>query len=260
MQALMKNLNGKYKEPELTEKQEKGIEFFKKKSRIISRQIKELLQAKLCELGYTIKHVDYIDDYMKTVSPIVHFKALTCLQYMEKDTHYRNLFETNTSSGSRSFPSRENWEDNLFMKKYSDATPFERVKYGAINIFKSPYGVSSAYRYGESYMVLHDELKDRVSFVFGDSSSKQPHMCSFNNYYQIFYYMPDSCLRFVADRIDGNNSTEPTMPYVECQIHGPLRLKDDIKYIVLNDKHKHDEVLCYRYKKLFEVRFMSDLK
>lgn len=44
------------------------------------------------------------------------------MEFFVKDTHYRNQFETNKSSGSLSRQSRTTWEDRMFDKKYSQAT------------------------------------------------------------------------------------------------------------------------------------------
>jgi hypothetical protein len=38
-----------------------------------------------------------------------------------KDTHYRNRFETNSSSGSMDIAARKSWEEAMFDQKYAKA-------------------------------------------------------------------------------------------------------------------------------------------
>ena len=67
---------------------------------------------------------------------VVHVHADTVLEYLAKDTHYRNQFETGTSCGALSLDLRENWERNLFGDAYDDVgvgakdkgTAFDRCK------------------------------------------------------------------------------------------------------------------------------------
>jgi len=44
------------------------------------------------------------------------------MEFFVKDTHYRNQFETNKSSGSLSRQSRTQWENRMFDGKLDKAT------------------------------------------------------------------------------------------------------------------------------------------
>merc|ERR1712228_382360 len=70
------------------------------------------------------------------------------------DSHYRNQFETGTSNGLFNSHLRESWEEKLFGECYKDATPFERPKYGVLDIMNDPEGVVAATQYGRSYAIL----------------------------------------------------------------------------------------------------------
>lgn len=248
----------------LTENQENAVKFMKKKSKIIERQIKDLLFAKFCEMGYT--HEDYVKtiEFVGNSDPVIHFKAANLIKHLEEDTHYRNMFEVRASGGSTSTSYRSDKEGKIFYKFYNKSEPSERVKYGAINIFHSPLGVRSAHMYGDSYMILDDDVRNRISFLFGNSSNTHMHICTYAAFQQILYYIPENCLRYIIDRAIGKNGKEPNMAYVECQIHGPLLLSRDIKYIVLNDKHKTDKALHDRYQKFCDdnncgLKYMGDM-
>ena len=61
-------------------------------------------------MGYTLDDLYFMLDYIAEKAPIIiHFSLTKSLQYFVKDTCYRNMFETNTSGGSRSRQERTNW-------------------------------------------------------------------------------------------------------------------------------------------------------
>jgi len=64
---------------------------------------------------------------------------------------------------------RHQWEDKLFGGHYNHAKPFERCKYGVLNIHNDPNGVASCAGYGLSFMVLK-EVRLRTTFVSMDSA------------------------------------------------------------------------------------------
>ena len=93
------------------------------------------------------------------------------MQFFVKDTHYRNQFETNKSSGSLSSSSRTQWENRMFNHKYARASGFERVKYGTVNLTNDPLGVQCCSGYGSSYFLLKEHVRKRCTFTDMDSSS-----------------------------------------------------------------------------------------
>lgn len=78
------------------------------------------------------------------------------------------------SSGSTDKKYREQWEDALFGNIYThDCDPSERVKYGALHLFNEPRAPSACIGYGDCAMILKSKVKNRTSYVYGDSSWMQ---------------------------------------------------------------------------------------
>ncbi len=65
---------------------------------------------------------------------IVHVNLDRVLEFLVKDSHYRNLFEVGTGGGSTDTTARACWEDRIFNNLYVSSRPSERVKYGVLNI------------------------------------------------------------------------------------------------------------------------------
>lgn len=104
---------------------------------------------------------------------IIHVDLNNVLAHLVVDTHYRNQFEcvrmhwwcivgasrcgvlqiltlsasdrtthkTGTSGGALCKITRTRWEDSMFASSYADATPFQRVKYGALNVTNCATGI-----------------------------------------------------------------------------------------------------------------------
>lgn len=237
-----KELNKVIQLSKLSKIQEKAVLIFKRKSKANSKGMKLLALDKFTKLGYSKEDFKNAIEFIKNRSQIViHVKLDVIHQFLINDTHYRNQFETKTSSGALSELSRKDWEKNLFGNVYDSAAAFERVKYGAINITNDPKGVQCAYGYGNCYFVLKDSVKERTSFVHGDSASKEMHMCSFDDYTQILYYIDDHLLNEVV-KIANNkipHSNYVYSPYIEMQIHGPVELNSDIEKLVIHDSYKN---------------------
>lgn len=251
----------------LTPSQEKAVATFKKKSKIISKGMKLLTLARFEELGYSEKDFENSIKFIKYESQIViHVNLEKTLNFLLKDTHYRNQFETKTSSGALSTFARMDWERNLFGKVYDSVSGFERVKYGALNMTNDSCGVKCAYLYGDSYFVMKKEVKERTSFTYGDSAAKEMHMCSFDDCIQMLYYIDEYLLKnLIKLATDKINKVEPHMGiYIEIQIHGPVELNDDIALLVVNDRHKNTPIMesvhkfCEKNK--IQFKFISELK
>lgn len=222
---------------ELSHKQKSAIKYVKKKSKIYSRQVKELLLGKLIDIDH-INDFDILVNFVHSCDCIIHFR-IDLLDKMIKDTKYRNQFETGTSGGALSRDARTDWEDNLFGGIYHNAADPERVKYGVLNINNDRHGVKTALAYGDCYFVLHDHVKDRISFVYGDSSAKQIHICTMRHMYHALYYLDNEHLKtMIATAKSGVQGYGMQYSYMEIQIHGDVRLKEDIKKIYIPVKYE----------------------
>ena len=91
-------------------------------------------------------------------------------RFLETDEYYRSQFETGTSCGALDDKNqiRIGWETELFGGAYDEAKPFERCKYGALGVMNDYRGITSAYQYGDSYLVLKD-VRLRATFAATDS-------------------------------------------------------------------------------------------
>eukprot|EP00434_Breviolum_minutum_P014856 symbB.v1.2.013096.t1/scaffold919.1/size152209/8 len=123
------------------------------------------------QLGYKDMELQAVLNWVQDLAPvIIHVQIDTVGRFLESDEYYRNQFETKTSNGALDDGNhiRIGWEEALFGDAYDAATPFERCKYGALNVTNDFEGVKSAIQYGDSYLVLKD-VRLRCSFAATDS-------------------------------------------------------------------------------------------
>jgi Protein of unknown function (DUF3626) len=117
-------------------------------------------------------------NYIRDDAPIIiHFKD-TALPLLASDTHYRNAFETNTTRGNQCAPSltyqkyREEKESKLFRSFYDNVPPFERPKYGCLNITGDIKGVPAARNlYGPCFITLKPDVRHRSTFHHGNTET-----------------------------------------------------------------------------------------
>jgi len=229
-------------------------------------------------LGYTENDlkatINYIRDKVKVV---IHLNLDRVMQYLCSDTEYRNQFETGTSGGSLSKTSRLQWEKVLFGGAYDKSEGYEKVKYGALNITNDPSGIMSCRGYGDSFLVLKKGIKNRATFVHGDSSRQDLHIITFSYPVSILNFLdgPDKrydklsegekCeLRDVIEVAVGNKQSSPSNQpfYIEAQIHGPVRLREDVEVLMVNKKHRNDQTMLklleeFAYKHKCRYKFIE---
>lgn len=178
---------------------------------------------------------------------IVHVMLDRVGKFLETDTHYRNQFETNTSSGTLSHSIRMAWEKSLFGESYTKASGFERPKYGVLDVMNDFRGVLCAQHYGDSYLVLKTS-RLRCTFAPGDSGGIcGSQLAVLDQYAHVLLEYSDMELREVArvasapegseDRI-GDSTHLDSYNYKEAQIHGEIDLKKHVLRLVANERHK----------------------
>lgn len=141
---------------------------------------KPLLLKRIMRMGYKASDLEALHHYLENYAPIiVHIHVSRYMDFFVKDTHYRNQFETSTSSGSLSHSARTSWENRMFNHRYSKATGFERVKYGTVNFTNDPKGVRACAGYGASYFLLKSTVRSRCTFTDMDSSSPSSTIATF---------------------------------------------------------------------------------
>jgi hypothetical protein len=219
----------------LSEVQKKALEYCKKKSKIFSKQTEKNVIIRWHENNWDVNLIEAIRNHIQNCDIIIHFNFNNLVGYFGTDDHYKNLYEVRGDC-----PSRTSWENNLFNSLYKDATAYEKVKYGCINLYKSRHGVASAVRYGNSYFILHEEVKKRSSFVCGDSIRLQKHLADFENFNQLLLYLPKNVIENIIKIVLGVPIQEDNYEYVEVQIHGDVLWKRDIKKVMINKSHIAD--------------------
>lgn len=238
----------------LTPIQRMALDQSEKKAKISSKNTYLNVLGRFISLDYSEDHLKTTLNYIRNdVKPVIHIMIENLIQYFIDDGFYRNQFETNTSRGALSCPSRLSWEKNLFRGVYDISTGSEKVKYGALNLLNYKNGVLSAYCYGDSYMILKDEVKNRITFVSGDSASMQLHLGTFKNPGILLNVIGDKLLRQLIEISNGLKETSDlTYDYVEMQVHGMIDIKKDVQMIVVNDRHQNNKDLIQKLNYLKE--------
>ena len=164
------------------------------------------------------------------------------MEFLTTDTHYRNRFETGTSSGSLDLTARKSWEDRIFNKIYHKSPPVDRVKYGVLNIVGDSRGVKACYAYGESFLQLK-KVRLRTTFASADTSSCTVKLSCCEHYVNVLNEYSDLELKAILDvatRRVPYHGSEVIATYKEVQIHGPVCLSENVECIVVNEKHRGD--------------------
>ena len=242
----MKQIDDKHNADKLilTDTQQKALHYANKKAKIYTKNMHLLVLARLQMNNYTENDLNAVISYMQTKMPIIIHVRLDNdkIKIIYNDTHYRNTFEIFKNKPIETNP-RVQWENTLFGKIYGLVDGVERVKYGALNLTNDPNGLKSCLGYGDSYFVLKNKVKERISFVQGDSCGQQLHIATFKHFEHILYYYSDKLLDDIIKVATGKSShtidSEPL--YTELQVHGPVRLDTDIEKVVINRRHKKDQ-------------------
>lgn len=222
-----------YVSPELSKSQKKAYKYCKSKAKIHSDQTKGLVLIRFLKHNYSEEDMYTTINHIKNnVKVTINISIKVVLEKMLNETHVRNGFEIgrfrNADSNNNLKSGRFIWETNLFNQEYDKSEAFERVKYGAINIFNEP-GIRACSGYGESFFELKDEVKDRVTFVYGDSSAQMLHICTFKYCEQLLIHPGDVHFKAIVNyAINDFHQVNQHLTYIEAQIHGPVRLNTDI--------------------------------
>jgi hypothetical protein len=208
----------------LTEEQIKCLVTVDKNCQLMQKQFLKFEKAsKLKQIDITFN--DFKKTYDECIETIEELRvncSTSNVYDIALDTHYRNQFETGCSNGTLCNKSRKKWEYKLFKYPY-DMNSFDRPKYGNLPLMFE--GDSSLSDYGDCYFILKPDLKHRTTITLGDSSELlHTNVFNFNYFHFIGLYNIDNIVSFVkAKKITCCSS------YVELQIHGPIRLKDDVQ-------------------------------
>mmetsp|Transcript_43574 Transcript_43574/g.78686 ORF Transcript_43574/g.78686 Transcript_43574/m.78686 type:complete len:1451 (+) Transcript_43574:74-4426(+) len=129
------------------------------------------VRQKFIDLGYGDQELQAVLGWVQDLAPmVIHCHIDDVGRFLETDEFYRSQFETGTSCGALDDrnDTRKGWENELFAGAYDECKPFDRCKYGALGVMNDYRGVTSAYQYGDSYLVLKD-VRLRTTFAATDS-------------------------------------------------------------------------------------------
>lgn len=204
------------------------------------------VQKRILEMGFKDENLWMTLAWIRELAPvIVHVNLDKMLQWMEKDTHYRNQFETNSSGGLLKPEVRVKWERDLFGGCYDKAKGFDRCKYGVQNVMNDYRGVVRCAQYGDSYLVLKD-VRLRCTFSPEDSANlKAERLAVLDFYAHVLNEYSDIELREtinVANSKDaavlGDSSRVGSMKYKEAQIHGEVCFSHHVERLVAHIRHR----------------------
>ncbi|HSX29449.1 MAG TPA: DUF3626 domain-containing protein [Candidatus Saccharimonadales bacterium] len=156
-------------------------------------------------------------------------ESLHILDSMAETGVYKSQFETRTSNGGlTAHPGgdRWRWESRIFGTAYDNAAPNERPKYGALNYRRNRYGGSP--RFGSAHLRLTEDTLDKATFCYPDSAFEPKAFGTSHHMLLIELALADN-----KDLLDD---------YIEAQIHGELRLAQDVEALVLDPSYKGTRV------------------
>lgn len=195
------------------------------------------LVKKVNILGFHIKDLESVIEYIRDVVPIIIHISINKLNNLIGDTHYRSCFEFDSVDSMRI-----QVENNLFNNIYNNCKPVDRCKYATMNMFNADEGVISARNYGECYMTLKRGIRIRTSYTVADSyGTSTIASCEFYNH--ILLTMPEGQLKDLLKFVTLGIISVTNYPYQEAQIHGDIILSENIHSLTVPMNLAHSGVV-----------------
>jgi hypothetical protein len=237
-----------------------AVKYIVARSRLLSDDAFPSLIHRVETMGFSLQELQNCILYIRDSAPIIVHLRLDQndrLQSMVRDTHYRSQFETKMSNGTFQVrhTSRICWENRLFNNIYDGCKPFQRVKYGCLNIVKDPRGIVAANHYGDSYFVLK-AVRLRCSFSAEDSANANCDLASCEYYNHVLNAYKDSELKLVLEVANGitpRHSSNALHTYKEVQVHGEIRFSDNIAALIVNKRHRGNANIITQVKQFCAV-------
>eukprot|EP00927_Polykrikos_kofoidii_P062363 TRINITY_DN57173_c0_g1_i1.p1 TRINITY_DN57173_c0_g1~~TRINITY_DN57173_c0_g1_i1.p1 ORF type:complete len:829 (+),score=117.93 TRINITY_DN57173_c0_g1_i1:54-2540(+) len=214
----------------------RALEHIRKRSCKLHDEALPRLVARAQGLGFSEQEVAQALEWFGHQAPIIVHLDLERIGFLlTSDSHYRNQFETSTSGGTLDPNLRMKWEDELFNGAYKQAEPFDRCKYGALNVTNDPQGVRECRQYGYSYLLLRN-VRLRTTFCATDSAGMPTDSLATVDFCaHVLEKFEDrelrATLRVATQKIPGLDSNV-IGGYKEVQIHGEIRLADHVGIIM----------------------------
>jgi len=157
-------------------------------------------------------------------------EGLPILDALARDGLYRSQFETGTSNGGLTAyrgGDRWSWESRIFGTAYDESLAASRPKYGSLNFRDRPVGGSP--RFGSAHLRLRPATLARTTFCYPDSVLEP------TNFGVASAAMP------LIELAEADNA-DALDDYVEAQVHGTVRVNEDVEALVLDPCFRHTEV------------------
>mmetsp|Transcript_62470 Transcript_62470/g.167100 ORF Transcript_62470/g.167100 Transcript_62470/m.167100 type:complete len:594 (-) Transcript_62470:134-1915(-) len=230
------------------------------------------LKNRVTRLGFTEVDLHMALAWVRELAPmIVHVNLEKLGEFLLKDSHYRNQFETNSSGGLLKPAARVKWERGLFGTAYNEETPgSERPKYGVQNIWNDYRGVIGCKQYGDSYLVLKD-VRLRCTMSPEDSANLPAKRLAVPDYYaHVLMEYSDKELKETLRVAKGGDEKlgdsmaviEQWGKYKEVQIHGEVSLDRHVERLVVPDRLKEKQAWVQKIAKAhkWKLTWMKDMQ
>ncbi|CAJ1343449.1 unnamed protein product [Effrenium voratum] len=226
--------------------QREAIRHVRHLARMNHEQALPLLTERFTHMGYTTSDMWMTLSWIRELAPvIIHVDLKTIAEFLRKDTHYRNQFETASSGGLLDTSVRDKWERSLFGAAYEGAEPFHRPKYGVLNVWNDPQGIYGCEQYGDSYLVLKD-LRLRCTLAPQDSGGLPAQRLAVLDYcaHSLMEYTDAELQEMVGLARHGREKIGDSQvvcqawgKYKEVQIHGEIDLSKHVERLVVPERH-----------------------
>ena len=222
----------------LTDKQKLAINNANKKAKIHEKQLSHLIIEKFISNNIEIEFIDKIKKYIQNNTSMTTKLHCIILKNFIENPILKNKLEL--FPGSTSYNSyRKLKEDALFHNAYFEVEASDRVKYGSLNIKNLISGDPLAIMYGDINIFYKDDIKDRVSFLYGNSEQTMMYICTFKYCEHLLYHMPIDDINIIIKIIEKKENIEKIQnlkSYIEIQLHGKIDLTQDIEKITMSSK------------------------
>ena len=216
----------------LTDNQKLAIKNCIIKSKMHEKNLIHLIQEKFIVNNIDVKYIDKIINYINNYVSLTTKMKYNTLEQFIQDPILKNSLELKNKDNNY-INYRKTKEDTLFHNAYKDCVDSDRVKYGSLNLKNLISGDPLASGYGETTIFYKNDIKDRVSFLYGNSESSIMYVCTFKHFKHLLYHMPISDIKIFVDLIDSKNIIKNFSSYVEIQIHGKVDLINDVEKITI---------------------------
>ncbi|GCE12275.1 DUF3626 domain-containing protein [Tengunoibacter tsumagoiensis] len=257
---------------QLTSAQQRALDAVYQQAEHTQRNARERIQSVLS----SSKSACTIDDLLKAIEQradlTINFHpdrlladGRSVITGLYEDGLYRSQFETNISNGGLTAfagGDRDLWEETMLGGAYqlSGVTITERPKYGGLNLLN--YSDGACPRFGSCHFRLKKLILQRATYVFGDSFFNPQDRGVIHAFEPVLAGLLEEIHKhgnalgrknvdvstFLNTILSAGNTTTALFPrsqgralddYIEAQIHGDLRLAEDVDALVADPSFQH---------------------